>query len=62
MKYLRTIEGTAIRATGFLGMAKNDCSWCSAFPDSIEPALKDVGSVVNMLDELIVTLQKGEQE
>lgn len=59
--YLRKTEGVLIRATGFLGLVQNNCAACSAYPDSILPAQKDVGEAVDRVDKLIQLLVKGEK-
>lgn len=59
--YLRTTEGLLIRATGFLGLVKDNCIACSAYPDNVEPALKDVTAGVDRIDQLVQMLVKGEK-
>jgi hypothetical protein len=60
VSYLKTTEGIAVRACGFLALAKNDCSHCSVYSDNIEPAQKDMGDVVDRIDQLNTMLEKGE--
>ena len=57
--FLKKTLGVAVRTSGFLGLTQDNCKGCSAYPDSIEPALKDNGDVIDRLDRLIETLSKG---
>jgi hypothetical protein len=60
VSYLRKTLGTAVRASGFLALTQQNCKACSAYPDNIEPAQKDVGDVIDRLDQLIeVVAKKG---
>ncbi len=63
LSYQRKTLGIAVRALGFLGLAKDSCEHCSCYPDCVEPALKDIGEVVDRTDQLIILLEKknGEQ-
>jgi hypothetical protein len=60
--FLKKTLGTAVRASGFLGLTQDNCKGCSAYPDSIAPAQKDIGEVIDRLDRLIQTLEKGVME
>ena len=62
VSYLRTTLGISVRAAGFLGLVKENCKGCSAYPDNIEPAIKDLGAVIDRINKLIDLLieTKGE--
>ena len=51
--YLRLTQKLAMRASGFLELAKESCKGCSALPDNIEPALLDMSDVVDREEKLI---------
>ena len=57
LKYLKITRATAVRAAGFLALAKEkECAMCSGYQYNIEPALNDISSVVdreNQLTELL---------
>ena len=57
LKYLKLTRATAVRASGFLALAKDGCIGCSALPDNIEPALSDIIAVVDRENELIELLE-----
>ena len=51
--YLRLTQKLAVRACGFLELAKENCIGCSALSDNIQPALTDMGDVVDREEKLI---------
>ena len=51
--YLRLTQKLAVRASGFLELAKESCKGCSSFPDNINPALIDMGDVADREEQLI---------
>lgn len=62
VSYLRKTLGTSVRAAGFLGLVKDSCRGCSAYPDNIEPAMHDVGEVIDRINKLVEMLVEGERE
>ena len=56
--YHRKTLGIAVRALGFLGLVKENCQHCSCYPDSVLPASKDLGEVVDRTDRFITVLEE----
>ena len=58
LKYLKITRATAVRAAGFLSLAEDGCFGCSALPDNIKPAQKDIETILTRENELIELLEE----